>query len=349
MKINNNSSYIFLLIKVPISLILIILFFEFIAFCLSDYRAIRHGLDRKVSNLENNISIYNSNTLLFGDSVTKDIADDFYISADCCNLLNFTTNRASGFLGSYLLYKKYRENNKAPEYIIISSTPNFLNFFPEDETKKLYLTSVFDTKEENKIISSYYKISANKKLNYSPLSWVKQKYGFTIFNLENKVVYPLVNAFGFINTRTALSFGKKTIPDIEIINDLREKVVINNNQELNNENSNLIITPQVNKLMEDFFTLLQNDGTSVFIAWAPLRKSYYDIIKNNNELVQLEKYLQIKSKKNNVNLYLHDFSAEGVFSDIAFRDQDHLKEGYWKIYYAYLLNKFINSIYSKAN
>jgi len=305
----NNKAHKFLLFKVPLSLILIILLFEFIAFCLSDYKAVRHGLDRKVSNLNGNIESYNSNILLFGDSVTKDIVDDFNISSDCCNLLNFTTNRASGLLGAYLLYKKYRKNNKAPKYVVISSTPKFLSFFPEGKTKNLYLNSVFNTKEENKIISSYYEPASSSTSSYYPLSWIKNKYQLTIFNLEYKVIYPLINALGLINTKTALLNGTKNIPPIHIISKMNN-FLNNNDNELNDVNSDFLINNQMNKLIEDFFTLLQSDNASIFIAWAPLRKNYYNSIITSSKLINLEKYLLTKSNEINVSLHLHDFSSK---------------------------------------
>ena len=344
----NNKAHKFLLFKVPLSLILIILLFEFIAFCLSDYKAVRHGLDRKVSNLNSNIESYNANILLFGDSVTKDIVDDFNISSDCCNLLNLTTNRASGLLGAYLLYKKYRKNNIAPKYVVISSTPKFLSFFPEGKTKNLYLNSVFNTKEENNIISSYYEPSSSKIPGYYPLSWIKNNYQLTIFNIEYKVIYPLINALGLINTKTALSNGTKNIPPIHIIRKMNN-VLNSSDNKLNDVNSNFLINDQMNKLIEDFFTLLQSDNASIFIAWAPLRKNYYNSIITSSKLINLEKYLLTKSNEINVSLHLHDFSSKSIFPNNAFRDQDHLKEGYWKTYYAYLLNKYVKSIYKMSN
>ena len=343
-----NKAHKFLLFKVPLSLIFIILLFELLAFFLSDYKAVRHGLDRKVSNLNSKVGPYNSNMLLFGDSVTKDIVDDFNISSDCCKVLNLTTNRASGLLGAYLLYKKYRKNNIAPKYVVISSTPKFLSFFPEGKTKNLYLNSVFNTKEENKIISSYYETSSSKTSSYYPLSWIKNKYQLTIFNLEYKVIYPLINALGLINTKTALLNGTKNIPPIHIIRKMNN-VLNNSDNKLNNVSSDFLINNQMNKLIEDFFTLLQSDNASIFIAWAPLRKNYYNSIITSSKLINLEKYLLTKSNEINVSLYLHDFSSKNIFPNNAFRDQDHLKEGYWKTYYAYLLNKYIKSIYKTPN
>ena len=55
-KVNKKNR--FLLIQLPICIFLIISIFEILAYLLSNYRALRHGLDRKVSYIEN----YNNNS-----------------------------------------------------------------------------------------------------------------------------------------------------------------------------------------------------------------------------------------------------------------------------------------------
>ena len=42
----------FLLIKLPICILSLIILFEILAYLLSDYRAIRHGLDKKVRAIQ---------------------------------------------------------------------------------------------------------------------------------------------------------------------------------------------------------------------------------------------------------------------------------------------------------
>ena len=104
-KINKKNRFI--LIQLPICIFLILLIFEILAYLLSDFRAIRHGLDRKVSYIENDNSNSFNDILLFGDSVTKDIVDEYNIYREKYGIVNMTTNRASGFIGVFLLYKKY--------------------------------------------------------------------------------------------------------------------------------------------------------------------------------------------------------------------------------------------------
>ena len=76
-KINKKNRFI--LIQLPICIFLILLILEILAYLLSDFRAIRHGLDRKVSYIENDKNNSFNDILLFGDSVTKDIVDEYKI------------------------------------------------------------------------------------------------------------------------------------------------------------------------------------------------------------------------------------------------------------------------------
>ena len=92
----------FLFLKIPISILSIIIIFEFFAFLLSDYRAIRHSLDKKVAKIEkNNEEIYR-NIILFGDSVTQDISDEFDFSNN--EKKSSKLNYKSGKWSYWLLY-----------------------------------------------------------------------------------------------------------------------------------------------------------------------------------------------------------------------------------------------------
>ena len=97
LKIKNKNK--FLLIQLPICIFVIVLIIEILAYFLSDYRAIRHGLDRKISYIENHNNDSFNDILLFGDSVTKDIVDEYNIYRKKFSIANMTTNRASGFIG----------------------------------------------------------------------------------------------------------------------------------------------------------------------------------------------------------------------------------------------------------
>ena len=247
-KINKKNRFI--LIQLPICIFLILLIFEILAYLLSDFRAIRHGLDKKVSYIENDNNSFND-VLLFGDSVTKDIADEYNIYRKKYGIVNMTTNRASGFIGAFLLYKKYTKKNKPPKYVVVSSTPHFITFFPEHKTKELYLTSVFNSKDEINFISKYY-----DKKEYSFFQNLKHKIksiDLSILNIENNIIYPLVNISALVDTSDSLSIGKKIITEVKSSN---KNSIKNYNKVISNNNtkySPIIINSFNEKLIEDFF------------------------------------------------------------------------------------------------
>lgn len=344
---NKSKNYFnnFLLFKLPISIVAIVILVEFLSLIFSDYRSIRHGLDRKVANLEKGIKVKSNNILLFGDSVTKDIADHYDISLKN-EILNLTTNRASGLLGVNLLYNKYRLDNSPPKKIFLICTPLFINFFPENDTKFLYIDTVFDGEEEEQLISKYYK--KEKKLSFNLLNSMDNIFNLSIFNINDKIIYPLINYIGLIDTNNALRFGKKTVVSPKDFPKLENSLSKNKNFNEIKKNpiideyyADITINNKLSLLVNDFFTVLKTDEVKLFIAWAPIRANYHNKIINNGELEKLEKFLKNKSKQFNLELHIDDFSKDNNFPDYAFRDTDHLKSGYWKNFYAYSLQKYI--------
>ncbi|MDA9708082.1 hypothetical protein N9V56_01380 [Alphaproteobacteria bacterium] len=335
-----NKKNKFILIQLPICILLILLILEILAYLLSDYRAIRHSLDRKVNYIENyNINVRND-ILLFGDSITKDIADDYNIYRKKYNIANMTTNRASGLVGVFLLYKKYIEKNKPPKYLVVSCTPRFITFFPEYKIKKLYLTSVFNSKDEINFITSYY-----DRKEYSFYQNLKHKIkalDLSILNIENNIIYPLVNSLGFINTFDSLSIGKKSITEVKR-SDLNPIKNHNKLKDKKYKNSSIIITPYNEKLIEDFFKRLKYDEVKLFISWAPIQEDYFYYLSSNNQLNKLENMLKKKATEINLDISFHNFSYPKPFPKQAFRDEDHLKLGYWRNYYAFLLRNYIEN------
>ena len=338
-KINKKNRFI--LIQLPICIFLILLIFEILAYLLSDFRAIRHGLDRKVSYIENDNNNSFNDILLFGDSVTKDIVDEYNIYREKYGIVNMTTNRASGFIGAFLLYKKYTKKNKPPKYVVVSSTPHFITFFPEHKTKELYLTSVFNSKDEINFISKYY-----DKKEYSFFQNLKHKIKSTdlsILNIENNIIYPLVNISALVDTSDSLSIGKKIITEVKSSN---KNSIKNYNKVISNNNtkySPIIISSFNEKLIEDFFRKLKDDEVKLFISWAPIKENYFRYISSNNQLNMLENILKKKAMEINLDISFHNFSYPKPFPNQAFRDEDHLKLGYWRNYYAFLLRNYIEN------
>ena len=339
LKIKNKNK--FLLIQLPICIFVIVLIIEILAYFLSEYRAIRHGLDRKISYIENHNNDSFNDILLFGDSVTKDIVDEYNIYRKKFSIANMTTNRASGFIGAFLLYEKYVKKNKPPKYVVVSSTPLFITFFPELKTKELYLTSVFNSKDEINLIAKYYE---KKKFSFfQNLKNNNKLLDLSILNIENNIIYPFVYILGLVDVLDALSIGTKSITDI--------KSISNNIKKDNKKNSNnnvikyspIKITAFNERLIEDFFKRLKDDQVKLFISWAPIKENYFYFLKNNNQLNMLENLLKKKAEEINLDISFHNFSYPNVFPNESFRDSDHLKLGYWKNYYAILLRNYLEN------
>ena len=145
-KINN--------IRIPISFLLVFVFLQLLFFSFKDIPLSRHPLDELVYNL--NFSKENGKIILLGDSITYDVAKRYQIGKKK-QIINLTTNKASGLLGSYLLLNRYfnKFEYRNPEHVIIISTPEFLNFMPKDHTAKLYLQSVFKQEDEVKYLKLF--------------------------------------------------------------------------------------------------------------------------------------------------------------------------------------------------
>ena len=53
--------------------------------------------------------------------------------------------------------------------------------------------------------------------------------------------------------------------------------------------------------------------------------------------------LKKKAMEINLDITFHDFSYPKPFPNQSFRDEDHLKLGYWRNYYAFLLRNYIEN------
>ena len=93
------------------------------------------------------------------------------------------------------------------------------------------MTSVFNSKDEINFIAKYY-----DKKEYSFFQNLKHKIKSTdlsILNIENNIIYPLVNISALVDTSDSLSIGKKIITEVKSSNKNSiknyNKVISNNN------------------------------------------------------------------------------------------------------------------------
>ena len=344
---NRFKNYFF--VKIPICIFIIILLTELFAFSLSEFSSIRHGLDRKVQELEMKKKYENVELILFGDSVTKEIVDDYSLLPDK-NILNFTTNKASGMLGVLLLYNKYRLSNFSPKKILISSTPGFLSFIPEGGTKKLYIDSVFNDVGDKDIIKNFYIAKDIKQSNIFNIKYINENLNLAINNLSESIVYPFINFCGFVDSKDSLFAGSKNVLKKEELLEMyknEEKKFVSNKPLKFDNNTDIFFTSHSRKIMKNFFQVLKKDNVKLYIAWAPMRKSYYEKIYLNSELKEYESVIKSIAAEEKLEIYFYDFSQYSNFPDVAFREEDHFKTGYWTSYYAYILQDYMFNILEK--
>ena len=88
---------------------------------------------------------------------------------------------------------------------------------------------------------------------------------------------------------------------------------------------------------------LKDDEVKLFISWAPIKEEYLNYLSSNNQLNMLENILKKKAMEIKLDISFHNFSYPKPFPNQAFRDEDHLKLGYWRNYYAFLLRNYIEN------
>ena len=84
----------FFLFKLPVTLAVILILIEALAFALKDVRPNRHDLDRLAIVADQPSEAIHAEIVVFGDSVTQDVLKNFKIGVEG-QVANLTTNKAS--------------------------------------------------------------------------------------------------------------------------------------------------------------------------------------------------------------------------------------------------------------
>ena len=320
----------FLFIKVPISIFIVLISIELFSMILKNIRPLRHPLDNLLYNLENSKPI-NSKVVLFGDSVTQDIASVFDLSHEG-NVANLTTNMANGIIGVLLLYKRYIKINKKPEAVIIAASPEFLGYSPQKEARRLYLSSVFTNKEEQLFLKTILKEKDNLLEKNNILS---------ISRFKEKVILPVLGLL-FRKKNNKLAFGNiKVPPEID-----KTFSVSSNPTKLDfsrRTDSPPTMSKDASRALTMLCKILEENKTKLLIAWAPMPKSTWNAWKENNIFEDWQKLILHSNDNSCKKASFYDFSSSLNYSDLSFRDINHLKRNGWTKVYAIQLNNYIGS------
>jgi hypothetical protein len=301
---------------------------EITATFLTDTPQLRHPLDRLIYSMN---SIKNGgDIILFGDSVTQDIARK-YALAPGNRVVNLTTNKASGMTGAYLLLHRYLGTNQPPGHIVVAATPEFFGYSPDPQTAKLYLSSVFTTAEEQRYLRTIG--LAHPKKNWTP----------AIFKIEESI----------FNRVTGLLFRSNTSDNISYLpqhfdaplkgpggNAVSHKIL----EARYLRSPFLDISKSAQHAIQEMCVLSRLHKFELHIITAPIPKSVYLKWKVNGRISKFQDLILKITDPTCHNTAFTDINEIVPFPDHAFRDSDHLRRPGWANLYARTLRDLIANL-----
>jgi len=275
-----------------------------------------------------------SKTLIFGDSITYDTLK-YYLIENEENVLNFTVNAASGFLGNYLIFKRYLDKNIAPKKILVISTPEFLNYLPNkiENTEEIYLKSVFQKDYEKKYIS---------KIGYET-----DDSKFKFINFQNSVIDPIIALI----KRPIINNKKKTISPFLIKSLEKEKITIDivkdfedRSNALTLSSNNKVLSEKSFQIMEDFCKLTSALNVNLYFIFAPIPEKIYNKWINSRIIENLKDQILSLNNTSCQNISVIDINSYHIYPNYAFRDSDHLKTPGWTAEFAREIYRIIKKL-----
>ncbi len=317
-------------LKIIISILIVVLFYQFLSLILSNAPLSRHPVDKLVYNLNysNEISKY----IILGDSITRDVLNRY--KGNNKKIVNLTVDEPSGVLGSYFLLSRYLLKNdlkNETKHVFIAGTPEFfINLqLGHSLRNEVYLNSIFKNENEVKLLN---------KLNILPKSYNKIEKIKNYFNFNRNILQPI---YGLLKNdkNTILTNG---------YNIDKEKIILHSKQNLigqkildKRSNVDFFISKEnifvLNKLCE----LSNINKFKLHIILAPTQSSVYENWINNGKIQKLSNIFA----KNNLltcdSLSFVDLNNIRSFPDHAFRDKYHLKILDWSKLYVRMLYNYI--------
>tara|TARA_B100000989_G_scaffold66491_1_gene46232 strand:+ start:2146 stop:3120 length:975 start_codon:yes stop_codon:yes gene_type:complete len=316
---------LFLIVKIPSSIIFLTLLIEGLALLLSDTPKLRHPLDRLAANIKDLPK--NAHTILLGDSVTQDVVRTYEILPREA-LVNLTTNLASGLIGSHLLLMRYiRIHKNRPTRVVIASSPEFFSYQPNNHAADIYLSSVFEKPSEiSELRASGLVI---KSSNWKPSILQFER------SISDRLAYLM---FSKKNATRKIKIANVLPKDTSAQQETQASII----ELAERKKSDLTISQSalysVNKLCE----LSKEYKFELVFLWAPIPHSVLHTWQANKKLKRLNDFLAGVTQSRCHKSKILDTNKTLKFSDYAFRDSDHLKRPYWTMVYAYVLKGLLS-------
>lgn len=316
----------FLLYRFPIAVFLLAAIVETTAALLANTPQLRHPLDHLILSMgpiENG-----GDVVLIGDSVTQDVAGQYALAPDN-QIVNLTTNKASGMIGAYLLLRRHLEINHPPRHIIIAATPEFLGYSPPPRTARVYLNSVFTTPEEQRYLKTV-------GLEAPTKPWKP-----AIFEIEdrifNRVTSLLFRTFTFDNNSYLPAPSEVPLegPGGNAVSHAAMEA---------RQHSPLDISKSARRAIEGICSLSRLHNFKLHIVTAPTPKSVHLTWKADNRISKLRNLIDEIAGPTCHNTAFTDINEVVTFPDHGFRDPDHLRRPGWANLYAHVLRNLVSEL-----
>ena len=317
----------FVLIGLPLAGILLFFLAEGMGRALEDVPLRRHDADKTAVALEH--GLLTARTAIIGDSVTQDILKTYRIGAPG-QVINLTTNQASGLVGAMFFVKRYLKDGARPlEQVLIAATPEFFSYEPEGKTAELYVTSVFEKEEEKRWIA--------ERL---PKLVLKNRWG-AILEPEERIGYRLL----------ALMMPRPERPH-EGETSLKPEMAVEETPTSERARKDIAhrrtmrlgLSPSARAALNDLCALGKHQGFGLAFLRAPIPASVLEAWEKDGKTARFEAALKTACPAMTIKSATQSGgeSDGNAFPDKAFRDADHLRRPGWTNHYALILQQFIN-------
>jgi len=322
----------FLLFRLPIAAIVLAVLVEGMASLLSGVPRLRHPMDaRAIEVLQPGPE---SAILLFGDSVTQDVAKTFDLGP-VSRVRDVTANKASGVMGVYLLMRRYLTANPAPRTFAFAITPEFAGYVPDQATAGIYLTSVFESAEEQAILAEF-------GLQDEGASWRP-----AILSPDAAVFDRAVALASGVETPAR---GSQTPLQVRPEDDTGESSdTVSEEQVLTRRDFTPTVEQGAKKAWAAICRLAAAERIDIAVRWAPVPWTVWDAWLTNGVIDGLSADIRAAGDGACADVQFGEFNSREAYPDTAFRDPDHLRRPDWTGWYANALSSWIVGLEGQEN
>jgi hypothetical protein len=144
---------IFFYVRVPIAAMILAVLGQLAAALLFHVPMLRNRSDELAAEVQLDHSSHR--IVLLGDSVTRDATERYSLGRGPGDVVNLSTHGALGLPGEFFLLRRYLTTHPAPQYAVVSISPEVYFGFAKTEKMHYYMWYTFDRPEERAFLKKY--------------------------------------------------------------------------------------------------------------------------------------------------------------------------------------------------